>query len=338
MAILFAANEAEAFALTTTAEQRTATDQDTNFNPSGRGVRLSGSALLTTPVFTAQTELWVKVAIGPLGTASVSSTQPFVMLKDTGGGTIFLQLDADANGNFNLEYWNGASYTEIGSADFAPVSGGATLPITFTIHIILHNTTGVFECWMDDVLQWRYTGDTIFTGFTQCDQVILGSINSTTGSLYSTTVSELIVSTTPTWGYRVCSKVPSGDSATNTAWTGVYTDIDDAGVVADGDTNTVDVNGDVETYTCGALGTTPALMVPIAVITAFRGQNSGAGSANNIKHCIRRSGTNYYSASVTGLSATLAPYIEVWALDPSTSAAWSVSGVDAAEFGYQAVT
>lgn len=334
MAILFAASEAEAFTLTTTAQQfARAGEIDTDFARASAGVALSSTALLATPVFTAQTELWVQVYTA-WNSLTANTTQPSIMLKDTGGGTIAFQIDSDNPGNINAEYWNGAAYVEVGAAD---VVVNATNPHMITIHVKIDNTVGVFDVWLDDVLTFSFHGDTLNTGYTQIDQVILGSASSGTGTGSSTTHSELIVSTTPTWGYRVATKAPTGNSATNTAWTGAFGDIDDLGIVNDVDLITDNVNADTETYTCAALPTGPNTMVPIAVVTAIRAQNSGSGIAN-IKHCIRRSGTNYTGSNVSGLSTTLAPYIEVWATDPSTSSAWTVSGIDAAEFGVQAAT
>lgn len=336
MAILFAGTEDESFILTTAAQHFARSEEDHDFVTSGHGLALSSTALNTTPVLSQQTEIWVSVMVAHVVSNS-SNTQPFLQLYDSVNAKVFLQLDMDANSTVSMEYWNGAAYIEQPGLFPVDTSFAENAIHRYTLHAKLHDTTGVFECYIDDVLAYKLSGDTLLGGYANFDQVILGAANSGTGTGAGTTFSELIVSTTPTWGQRVFSHLVTG-AGTNTAWTNGATEVDDVAVANDADSITDDVNGDVETYANTNLATEPNRMIPSCVITAFRGQNSGAGSANNIQHTIRSGGTDYFSSSVTGLSTTLAPYQNIWTTDPNTAAAWTNSNIDAMEVGVKAVT
>jgi hypothetical protein len=334
MAILFASTEEDPYVIVNAAQIFSTRDEtdNTDFTRTDGAVNLSSTATLTA-TFTASDELWVVASISHT-TVNINNDDPYLQLKDSGTGQVLLQLDAD-NGLYNMEYWNGAAFVEISSADLEiPIS--ATL-IRHTIYCKLDNSVGVFEWYMDDCLVARFTGDTILTAATTVDTLILASANTTdTGSLNSTVFSEVIVSEEPTWGLRLFANYATGDG-TNTAWTGTFADIDEPGEANDADFITDDVNGDIETFANQNLSTEAAGMTPICLVTAFRGQNSGAGSANNIQHCVR-STSDFFSANVTGLGVTLAPFYTIWAQNPNGPTAWTSTTINAMEFGVRAQT
>ena len=52
---------------------------------------------------------------------------------------------------------------------------------------------------------------------------------------------------------------------------------------------------------------------------------------------IRQAGTNYDGTTMPPLTTTYAAYAQIYEQDPSTSAAWTIPGVNSAEVGVKEV-
>lgn len=61
------------------------------------------------------------------------------------------------------------------------------------------------------------------------------------------------------------------------------------------------------------------------------------GGARSIAPVCRQSSTDYVGTT-RAVSSTYAPYKEIREVDPATSSAWTVSGVNSAEFGYKLIS
>lgn len=112
-----------------------------------------------------------------------------------------------------------------------------------------------------------------------------------------------------------------------------YQNVDEAS--QDGDTtyNSESTPGDHDTYTFGAVGLTGTVL---AVQTNLMVRSDGAGS-ETIRPKIRIGLTDYNGTTV-GVTTSYADSREVFALSPATSAAWTVTEIDGAEFGIELVS
>ena len=129
-----------------------------------------------------------------------------------------------------------------------------------------------------------------------------------------------------TVGLRVFSKKATGNSATNNAWTGGYTDVnapgEDVGQLAH-----VGSAGQRQGFTFPSL--------PADELTVKKVQLSSRAtgfSSRSLKHSVRIGSTDYDQADV---SATKVPTFTVVDLDtsPATATAWTKAELDGAEFG-----
>lgn len=91
--------------------------------------------------------------------------------------------------------------------------------------------------------------------------------------------------------------------------------------------------GHIDTYAMGDLSSTPASIAAVQISSTDRKTDAGAKTIN---HAIRRSSTNYFGADIAQGDSYLINYT-IWSTDPSTSAAWTASGINAAEVGQKLV-
>jgi len=335
MAILFAAAEAEAFVLTTVAQIFTdATNVNTNFVQNGINLSLGAEARCD---FTAQTEGWAHFR-AHFGSLSANSTLQVVEFVDSGTGQTVFQLDVDGVvssviGQFNLEYWNGAAFTEILATEYGLFGG---IQYTFDFHWDIDNAAGVFEWYVDGVLVAQFSGDTLNTGYTQIDRMVLQCANSSgSGSGNGTTFSEIIVATTDTRGMRVHAADPTANG-TNTAWTNDVTAVDE-GNVDDTDFIESGVANDVETFAVRDLSAVADNFTVKAVVVNARALRDTTGP-QNMELVVRSGTTDYLSGNVSGLTTAFAPFSYIWADDPDTAAPWTTGGVNAMEVGVKSIT
>jgi hypothetical protein len=133
---------------------------------------------------------------------------------------------------------------------------------------------------------------------------------------------------------RVLTNMPTGDSATNKAFqrsTGSsnFALVDEN--PQNDDTDYVFSNnvGDIDTYTFGAISPSGTIVGARIVVTA---RKDDAGN-RQIGIESRVGGTNRDGANVLALASTYTSLVEMYLNDPSTSAPWTIAGLNAAEFG-----
>lgn len=138
-----------------------------------------------------------------------------------------------------------------------------------------------------------------------------------------------------TVGGHVFSSRATGAGA-NAGWTGTYTDVNEAN---DNDTtfNEAAAAGLRQSYAMGDV-TVPAGYYIASVFHWLRAKNDGT-APENIKSVCRRGGTDYVGASnMPGIGAGFAAVGARYDVDPSTSAAWTQAGYNAAEMGFESET
>lgn len=134
---------------------------------------------------------------------------------------------------------------------------------------------------------------------------------------------------------RVITSLPASDGA-DTGWTpstgtAHYACVDE--IPQNGDTDYVSASTSVkDTYGMAALGVTGTVR---AVQTGAVARKDDAGS-RSIKMVVRSGGTDY-SGSTQALGTSYTGFWRVDPTDPGTAAAWTVSGVNAGEYGVENV-
>lgn len=299
---------------------------DTTRNPQG-AICISGGALSwfeTPPFVDAASTTTINIVFSIYYNqfnAAINGGVWFECYNAT-GTVVFRIRNVTGNGaSLVAEYWNGATYTTIGAA-FAITSAstqskfhvalvcGASGSCTVHVNGVQKTTGSITSASMNNVAKCRWWTSGSVTGektwFTE-----LAGANFDLRDLF------------------IRYDAPTGNSATNTAWTGDYLNVDEA------DRNDTDMissaaASDRETYTHAAY-TLPGGVQIDSVWVAGRGRVNGAGPTD-AKFSLRSGGTNYDS-SVLALGAAFAPRCRYWAADPATSTYFTQTGYNNVEFG-----
>jgi len=141
---------------------------------------------------------------------------------------------------------------------------------------------------------------------------------------------------TNTWlGETKVETLYPSSNGSNTAWTGVYTDVDDPATY-DGDTTYISSStpGDKETY--GMTNLSPGTGTVFAVQTNVTARKDDAG-ARTIAPILRTGGTDYAGTTSPSLGSDYMDYKQLYErLDPVGNA-WSIATVNAMEAGVKEV-
>lgn len=301
------------------------------------------------------------------GAMQISNNASQVMTKVLGAakstlifGAAFLH-NAVPNANYELiRFRDGATdqvslvFESTGKLSVRRGTAGGTVLATSTnaltsgFHYIefkatLHNTTGAFEVRVDGSLMagLSATGvDTTSTANNSADTLLLGTVS---GSGLTQTYDDLYVcddqgsaANNFLGDCRIDPQYPTSDGA-NQTWTPStgtthYTLVDET------TPNTTDyvessTAGQKDTYGMGDITHTPLSIIGVQVNIAALKDDAGARS---IKPVTRSGGTDY-SGTEQALSTAQVYYREIRETDPATSAAWTKTGVNAAEFGVECV-
>ncbi|HLA24488.1 MAG TPA: hypothetical protein VJ206_03765 [bacterium] len=200
----------------------------------------------------------------------------------------------------------------------------------------IHDTTGTVDVWVNGVNWLSLTGqDTRNAGAGTVTRIQLSATSNSTHDY-----SDWIVysgSTGPLGDHRVGPKLPSTTGA-NSQWTpsagSNYQCVDETAQNGDTDYVSEASAGDRDTYVFAALGLTGTVA---AVQVNVWARKDDAGS-RTVAPVIRRSAVNYDGTAASVLDSYSAVCKQVYETDPSTAAAWSVTNVDAAEFGQKLVS
>lgn len=134
---------------------------------------------------------------------------------------------------------------------------------------------------------------------------------------------------------RITTLMPTGTgSSTQFTPTGVANNWDNVNDVpySAATYNSSSTAGQRDTY---AMADATAGYTPLAVVSVVDALKSDAG-ASSIKPALKSGATVYYGATAS-LGVAVSSLVDIWQADPATSAAWTVSGINAAEFGAEVV-
>lgn len=321
MTVLFAGSELTSFLPSDPAlvldNTATTAARDTAYSRAALSISQSTSYADGTLTASATTCWWH----GEVYIGASSASQALITLFNSSAVAVF-RLYVSASSTLQMQYWNGSAWTNIGATW---VYSGSTR-YTFDMKVVC-GSSGVAEFYVGGTL--ITSGTATMTSVTNIAKMRLSS-NSSSLTYYS----QVIAADESTIGWKLPTLAPTGNSATNTAWTGDYTGVDEA-VLDDVDTITSASAGGVETFTMSDAPTLSGYAVK-AVVVSMRARNAATGP-QNIQAAVRSAAANYFSGTLTGIGTGYAPLLAVFATDPATSAAWTLANANAAELGVKSV-
>lgn len=137
---------------------------------------------------------------------------------------------------------------------------------------------------------------------------------------------------------RVETKLPTGDGATNnfTRSTGAtnFSNVDENPANDDTDYNSSGTAGDIDLYTFPSMTTTTGTIKSLMTVPILRNDAAGTVTAAS---AYRISTTNYFGANNNVGSTTFNSYTDIQNVSPATSAAWTISEINGAQYGLKRV-
>ena len=279
---------------------------------------LAGALIYDFP--SPMSEVWVHFEIDATGSSTSAVDNPPILLGHS--GTPLFRL-LPTNAVYAMEYWNGSTWVALSGTN----TKTSDVLTRHDIHIVMENSAGVIEWYVDDTLIASYYADTIWTAATQLNYF---QLQSNLASGFFTVFSQIILADESTIGCKVFTHQITADGAV-TQFTGSFADYNmNARSIPRVDTMLyTTTDGAVETGVVENLLTT-SLYIRGVQVTAL-GRRSG-GSLSKLNAVLRSSAANYFSDDATlGYGNTRAS--KLWTTDPATGVDWTTSGVNAMEVG-----
>lgn len=287
------------------------------------------SQYIDTDTFSA-TDFWTHFVVGS-NTPSLSVPSPF---KWYSGGTQKLRMRwTNASGTIELSRWNGSAWVVLGTVTDFQMWSMTTLvlsgvPATFDFYIKSGNP-GDFRCYINGAPAISLTG---------IDLSGVGTIDKFRMQPWAGTIffSEVIVATWNTLFSKIVMRFPTGNG-TYQEWTnggfGIVDDLDalsaDVAVSPTADQRT--------TYTHAAFTALAANEVIGGVKVAIAANRDAAGP-QNINIMTRIGGTTDYHDSNQALNVSQTRLSKMWETSPASAVAWTMTELNAAQFGVRSRT
>lgn len=335
MAILFAGGELEAFT------QFGSASTDITMNNGRFDVAYARSAMavgngnaadnIATPIYAPLTTHWLHFEFWS-DLAFISSGRTLVELRNNSAAPVFRLLFLSATTSMiQPQYWNGTSWVDI----------GASCPYVSSLRIIVDlevvcGASGSMRMFVNNSLVSSGSANmAAVNNIAQTRLFTIGAGNTNGFPLFQSTFSQVIVADENTIGHVFHLKPPTAAGA-NAAFTGTFADVDEVGI---NDLDFIQSNNanEVETFTGPPLTISPDAVVKAVVVSARA--KIGLGGPQNMQFALRRGGADYFGPNVTGIATGYAPFVGIFAQDPSTSASWTPANAAAAatEFGIKSI-
>ena len=257
---------------------------------------------------------------------SVSGTPVFLNFLDA--GTIQDQIRVLSDGTIQA-YRAGA--TLLGASSPGAVVAAAYQHVE--VSVTISATVGVVQVWVNSVSVLNLTGqNTKNTANTTVSQFALVNPGNITIDYC-----DIIWATTRITDLRVETLVPTGAGSHTdfTPSTGSnWQNVDEVPPNDDTDFNSSSTVGNIDSFTHANISAVPLSISAVIINVRARDTTTGAAS---LAPFIRSSTTDSPGTAVT-LNTGYQDFQSVFSTDPATSAAWTVGGVNAVEFGYKRIT
>lgn len=207
------------------------------------------------------------------------------------------------------------------------------------VQVTVHDTTGVVTVYLNNTSVLALTSqDTRNGGTGVVDNVQVNTPSSGNNDLdnfvlLDTSGSTLNAIPTEEWRIDTQTATGAGNSTQFTPSTGSnWQNVDDATQDGDSTYNSSSTSGHTDLFAIADFsGGTPR-----AVQTCITARRDDAGPREIREKC--RSGSTNYNGTTQAITASYAVYRQIREVDPNTSAAWTGSNLNSAEFGYELVT
>ena len=294
---------------------------------------------------------WLRADAGFSIDSGNGSIYNLFMLRNLALTRCFQMRIVSGSGRLTWKNWSANGNWFDSSGDYVATSGNVVdgEPHHIEGYVVLGGASnGTVQIWVDGTLvinQVNVTNDGGLGDSCTAIEVIdmMAGFGSTTGFIATAHLSHLAIwdatGDAPT-GYvgphRLAVARPdgAGDSTGFTPNTGNnWAAVDD--VVRNGDTDYVEASSAAtkDLYTYSTFGTTVDTIVGVNVKTWAKNPDVGT---KQFKMKCKSSATEDNGATFT-LTGSYALYQETFGVDPNTSAAWTISGLNAAQFGFEVV-
>lgn len=247
----------------------------------------------------------------------------FALYSNTGNA--ILRLNRSVNSNTFTFYYADADSTESNSATVSPTTGLTRWDIEFKIAA---DASGYFKVYKDKVLVWSVSGQNNGRGasFSNIKWVRTGG-----GSGARRTLSAMMIADESTIPLDVCQQRPDADGSVF-EWTGSYADVDGIGPAPTSYAETLLAD---QSFLVGF----PDIPAGLAGGTIDFTQIVATGTASSLKMdaLVRSGGVTYDEGEISDYARSVADVMKI-PQDPDTLAAWTISGLNAAEFGIKSIT
>lgn len=273
----------------------------------------------------SSTDIWV-IGTYYLEATDTNTNNPLIELVNSSGTVVFRLQGASNTNNLQAAYWTGAAMTTIGVA----FVGGVDTRIRIAIHLTCGAASNAQV----------YIGGALVQNVTMNDAdvnnvaaVRYRGVRISSSSGFDVSWTEMAAANFDIRDLRIKYDPPTGDSAVNTSWTGTYADVDEGGY-SDVDMVSSGTAAQREGFTHATLAIATTLGIDSVWLVGR--MKAGGGGPTNIKGSVRIGSTDYDTANMNpGVAFEAKP--AYYTQDPSTSAAWTQAGYNAAEIGLLSV-
>jgi hypothetical protein len=283
-----------------------------------------------------QQATWI-IGFGFKCAALPGANRRWVEIDDGGSTQVYVQVDTAGT----VSIINGGSGTVLATSGTALAAGSYNY---MEFKFVIHNTTGSVEVRRNGVSMVSVSGaNTRNTSNNSGNRILLysqgGSVGATIdnddlymcdgqGSANNNFLGDV----------RIDATFPNAE-ASLIQWTpSTGTDnsalVDETPANDDTDYNSDSTPGDIDLYDFPAIAPTSGTVYAVAVQMTVRKDDAGA---RTIRSKIKQGGTTY-SGSTQAVGTSYSIVTELVPQDPNTSAPWTISGVNAAEFGLELVS
>jgi hypothetical protein len=267
-----------------------------------RGVTLSGGAL---------TSCWLSAQVY---LTNSGDNGPFIGLTSgvTGKG-LYVGMKSGAN-NANLVAANGASYTVL--ATEATTRFTALVLHKLEMQLINFGASATVNVYLDGSLLFTFSGDvTAGNGLTSLDSVSIGLIRTN----WSILASEIIVANEDTRGWPGLVTMAPNALGTTNAWSNTaFTNVNPTTI---NDANATFTNTTAQDNQYNLIDPPSGVYKVGAVVISARAMSTAGATAANIQMGFKNGAATAVAASHATTTA-FATYQDIFAVDPTTSAAW----------------
>jgi len=255
----------------------------------------------------------------------VGANTALFSLNDAGTAQVSLKMLSDGT----IQAYRGSLGTLLGATSPGAFTFGVFQSIE--VNVTISATVGVFQVWVNSVSVLNLTAqNTKNTANTTVSAFTLGCVGNVVmdfcdivwsdGSRIGDVRTECIV---PNGAGTHAQFTPSAGAN--------WQNVDE--IPPDGDTtfNDTTVVGNIDSFVHAALSASPASILAVIVNVRARNTTTGVGSVAPFI----RSSTTELAGTAVALNTSYQNFQSVYATDPATSAAWTLSGVNACEIGYK---